>query len=419
MNPALFHSTVNATDCVSVDASDTAGPRQVSDPVAELIELLGNPVVFIRCPKGKKRPFRKWAGLTVEDMTPKYLAKLPTGNIGVALGERSGGLVALDVDLDEMVEPFVKANPFLNKTLQTRASRGRVFWFRMVGDYPRVTQMLKTQSGGDCGEWRAGKNAMSIVHGIHPNGNPYQFVHRAKAISVEFANIVWPREIINAPSIETQLAGTEDTDDTKDTEDTDEVNGWLYSVHSIEDALRVSTPTGPRQNYKSALILARAVKALEAQSGQRFTPEQHQNIHKQWLACAARFLRLGQSNGDYFIEYLNAYRLAKYPLGSMVLAQVIEAAKRNPLSPDALPWIDDLDLRFLAAICRELQNMAGDKEFYLGARTVQKIFKHEKHDKGAKWLRVLCVMKVIKEIEKGRGNRASRYRYIYQLNEKG
>jgi hypothetical protein len=71
-------------------------------------------------------------------------------------------------------------------------------------------------------------------------------------------------------------------------------------------------------------------------------------------------------------------------------------------------------VRLLAAICRELQSMAGNEPFYLSARTVQNIFKHDTHATGAKWLRSFCVMQILDEVEKGKGMRASRYRFKFQ-----
>ena len=108
--------------------------------VSELRELLGHDVLLLAWPKGSKGTKIKWGHLTVADMTPAYLEELERGNIGVALGEKSGNLVALDVDIDEMIQPFITANPFLKTTLQTHGARGRVFWFRMRGEYPRATK---------------------------------------------------------------------------------------------------------------------------------------------------------------------------------------------------------------------------------------------------------------------------------------
>ena len=84
-------------------------------------------------------------------------------------------------------------------------------------------------------------------------------------------------EISNPPKLEpeAQLTGTEEPEDTEEPEEpdeTEEVSEWLFSVHSIEDALRVSKPTHLHQNYRLALVLARAGKALETLRGSSFSP---------------------------------------------------------------------------------------------------------------------------------------------------
>ena len=136
--------------------------------VAELKELLGEPVVFIRWPRGVKGTKRRWKHLRAAHMTADYLSKLPSGNIGVALGEVSGGLWAIDVDDDHLVEPFLAVNPRLRETLQTHGSRGRVFWIRLIGRYPNRTFKLKTHSGGEAGEFRS-TGSQSIIWGTYPD----------------------------------------------------------------------------------------------------------------------------------------------------------------------------------------------------------------------------------------------------------
>lgn len=408
---------------------EASPPPSIGTP-AQIRDLLGRNVVLLGWPLHCKGTKRKWGYLTAASMTPTYLKKLEGRNIGVALGAVSGGLVAVDIDDDQLVKPFLAANPSLEGTLRTHGARGEVFWLRMRGNYPAKTVKLLTHAGEEAGEWRAGKNTQSIIAGIHPKtGKPYQVVNMARPLEVDFASIVWPDAIANPPTLNSQLpiTDTEEPDDTEDTEETDEVcvsepaclgvssvssvSSWLFSVHSVEDALRVSTPSSEHQNYRCALILARAVKALEAQTGKPFTPDQHRDIHNEWLTRAAPFLRPGQSTEEYFMEYLNAYRLAKYPLGSMSVAQAIKAARENPLSPDALPWAENADLRLLVAVCRELQKIAGEEPFFLSARTVMRIFNQDTHATGAKWLRSLCVMEVLEEVKKGTGKRATRYLY--------
>ena len=125
--------------------------------VKELRDLLGHDVLLLHCKRRTKKPSGAWGELTIADMEkPDYLAKLERGNIGVALGSKSGNLIALDVDDDSLVEPYLALNPWLNDTLQTRGRRGCVFWLKMAGDYHAKTKPLETLSGGDAGEWQLG-----------------------------------------------------------------------------------------------------------------------------------------------------------------------------------------------------------------------------------------------------------------------
>ena len=165
------------------------------DPIPDLIQLLGQPVVFIDWPRGVKGNSQKWGYLTSAHMTPQYLSKLKLGNIGVALGEASGGLCAIDIDADEFVDPFRWANPGLAETLQTHGARGCVFWLRFKGSYPKNTSFLKTESGQGVGEFRS-TGSQSIIWGIHPDTQrPYEFVLKGPVVEVDFESIQWPDQI--------------------------------------------------------------------------------------------------------------------------------------------------------------------------------------------------------------------------------
>ena len=389
----------------------------------EIYSLLGG-AVLIGWPRGTKGTKMRWSHLMAAHMTPEYLAGIDRGNIGVALGAKSGHLVAIDVDDDALVGPFLDASPFLRATLQSHGARGRVFWLRMASDYPRRTVDLKTASGLPCGEFRS-NGSQSIISGLHPKGMPYQILNPARPAQVLYSAIIWPPQVANPPHSEPALNGahTEETEepeepeDTEDTQETDEVCARPLSrtIFSIPDALEVSTPTGPNQNYRMALMLARAVKTLEKKEGGIFTPNDHQSIHRKWMAKAANFLDANQTRDHYFTEYLNAYGLAKFTLGGDLIGRAIVEADRNPIPPDSLAWATSPELRRLAAICRELQRIAGTEPFFLSARMVQRIFEHESHYAGARWLKSFCVMGVLTEVEKGKGVRASRYRFEQAL----
>ena len=394
--------------------------------VKELRELLGDDVVLLHCKPRTKIPLGKWGELTVADMTPAYFQKLERGNIGVALGAKSGNLVALDVDNDEMIQPFLTANPFLIDTLQTHGARGRVFWLRMSGGYPARTVKLKTNSGIDCGEWRAGTNSQSIIHGTHPDGNVYEIVNKAKPVSADFASIVWPSEIINPPKANLQYPASNTEGQRDRVTETQKspmslclsvCSGSLSSpslcnkVKSIEHAVELALPSKNRQNHERLFTLARAVKSLEIQSG-KFTPKHLREVFNEWFKRASEFLKPEQTRDNYMAEFMNAYASAKIPLGEGAVTEAWKLAQENPLPPEAVEMFEDDKMRLTVALCRELQNIAGVEPFYLSARTLQGLLNLDSHNTAARWLRSLCVLKILDEIEKGGGFKASRYRYI-------
>ena len=72
-----------------------------SDRISRLLELLG-PAVLLPWASRSKGDRRKWKHIQLADMKDdKHLAKLEkAGNIGVALGKVSDGLISIDFDDD-------------------------------------------------------------------------------------------------------------------------------------------------------------------------------------------------------------------------------------------------------------------------------------------------------------------------------
>ncbi len=165
------------------------------DIVTELRELLGHDVVLIPVHAGKKRPVHNgWTQTTLASMIdPAYVASLHRGNIGVALGANSGGLCAVDLDVDEDVEAFLTLNPKLRATLRTRGARGAQFWVRLTGGYPKLAK-LKTYDGEDRGEWRS-DGGQSVIHGVHEHGMRYQRLVDAPPAEIAFDDIAWPEHL--------------------------------------------------------------------------------------------------------------------------------------------------------------------------------------------------------------------------------
>ena|SRR5215510_16161418 len=122
-----------------------------SNRISQILGPLG-PAVLLPWPAGSKGDLRKWKHLQLTDMDEvSHRTKLEkAGNIGVALGKVSNGLVTIDFDDEDYVEPFLEANPLLRTALRTTAHRGCNIWLRCITDYPRLCK-LRNQSGVDIG----------------------------------------------------------------------------------------------------------------------------------------------------------------------------------------------------------------------------------------------------------------------------
>jgi putative DNA primase/helicase len=169
--------------------------------VKELRSLLSDDVVLLPIPLGRKRPvFTGWQSTKLSKMQdPEYLAQLNQhGNIGVLLGN---GLVTIDIDQDQAVEPFLSINPKLRETLRSRRVRGCNLWLRITGGYPKSCK-LRTKTGGDWGEFRADGN-QTVIHGeaidrkrCETRPTAYKIINRAKPIELAFDEIQWPDQLV-------------------------------------------------------------------------------------------------------------------------------------------------------------------------------------------------------------------------------
>ncbi|MEI8290842.1 MAG: hypothetical protein WCH99_15360 [Verrucomicrobiota bacterium] len=113
----------------------------------ELREILGPDVLLLHCKSGTKRPVGKWKELTAGVMAdPAYLARLDSGNIGVALGAKSGGLCSLDIDADDEFSAFAETNKVISQTLCSRGARGGNLWWRLRGAYLKLPMSKQSLS---------------------------------------------------------------------------------------------------------------------------------------------------------------------------------------------------------------------------------------------------------------------------------
>ena len=169
--------------------------------VNDLVTLIGEPVLLLPWTKGLKGDDSlKWGKYTASKMLePNYRTKLEQGNIGVALGQKSGNLISIDIDDDDGLTEFVRLNTNIADTLRSRGRRGGNLWYRMLGEYPSL-KILK-RNGVDWGEWRS-DGGQTIISGEHPDGGSYTITNSKRPLEIRFEDIQWPDGVI-PPTVST------------------------------------------------------------------------------------------------------------------------------------------------------------------------------------------------------------------------
>jgi hypothetical protein len=379
-----------------------------SDRIERLRELLG-PAVLLPWSAGSKGGNKKWKHRQLVDMNDAtYLAKLEkAGNIGVALGAVSNGLVTIDIDEDSYVEPFLEANPPLRRTLRTAAHRGCNLWLRCSTDYPSSCK-LKDQSGNEIGEWRADGN-QTIIAGTHPSGMPYQFVLEKPAITVDYKDIIWPDAILPPPATESnRVRGVRENEVVGGSVDNSSCE--LIEAFSGKDLIAHIAPTDYHQNNASLFKLAQSVKSYESAIGRGAIQTELQVVFDRWCVVARRFWR--HARDDYWAEFLEAYHYARIGLDQDPVELALNRARTMPLPEVA--GFSDKRVRLLAAICREMQRLLGDSSFFLPTRKLGQLLGAH-WSTVARWLVNLEVLGVIRlapgEVRKRGGIRCPRYYY--------
>ncbi len=170
----------------------------VNDSVVERVRaMLGPDVVLIPLVRGSKVPLVKaWPQFTREKMQdPDHLKLLESGcNVAVLVGAPSGGICSIDIDSDEDAEQFLALNPDLQATLRSRGRRGCNLWVKVEGEYPRWCK-LNDENETHWGEWRA-DGCLTTICGVHGSGCDYEIVTGNQPVSIAFAGIKWPENLV-------------------------------------------------------------------------------------------------------------------------------------------------------------------------------------------------------------------------------
>ena len=404
-----------------------------ADHIRKLMDLLGEPVLLLSWPLGKKGTQKKWKHLeAATDMKElAYLRKLGEGNIGVALGDKSGGLISIDWDDDAILDEFIRINPAINQTLVSKGRRGGNVWYRMIGEYPQKLVHLKKHWESK-GEWRSG-GAQTIIYGQHPDGQQYQIIQKLPAKRISFDQIVWPAGITppvanaETESFEADClneAISEEINTCFNTAFSNPLSSSVIlcpllfsSVKSVEDCIRLSVPSEPHQTNTALFKFARCIKTLEAREMREFERSEHVEVFDRWH-CEAKslgVLRVGQSRDQYFFEYLEGYQKVKHLVIESSLLNDAWAVATNAQSyqPDFSSYFTSPNMHRLISWCYHIQHLA-DKlgiQWFLSCREAGRYF-NISHTEANQMINALIRFKILSVVKNSNHVKARRLKYI-------
>ena len=152
--------------------------------LADIYRTIKNPALIVL--KDKAPVEKKWQNTTFDDtQSVEYQRKLKRStNIGIVLGERSGGLCTIDCDTDPFLKWSLEHNLELAGSLRVVGARAAQIYFYVEGDRPTKVYALKVyktsplavgakhppdkQGMVTIGEFRA-EGGQSVLVGIHPD----------------------------------------------------------------------------------------------------------------------------------------------------------------------------------------------------------------------------------------------------------
>lgn len=178
---------------------------------------------------------------------------------------------------------------------------------------------------------------------------------------------------------------------------------------SEDEVVRKCVAADVHQSHKRLFDLARGVKMLERDCGE-LSESDLERVFGKWHRISLPHLRPDRTRDKYFAEFLEACDCAEHPLDENALTLAWSMARTAP-APKVATKFKSAAARMLVSLCYQLQQLAGDKEFFLSCRSAAQLLEVS-HVQAARFLRLLARKGVLVVIEAGspNTNRATRYR---------
>lgn len=338
-----------------------------------------------RSPTGKEPAIPSWKQFQAARPGAQALREWFTGRsldgLAVIAGAVSGGLVCRDFDRLDAYERWGENQPALARSLPTVATaRGCHVYFR--ADVGRIIKLAD-------GELR-GRGYTLLPPSRHPTGHIYRW------------EVPLPDGPVPAVDSFRERFATEPL-----------LCGSVASVPPVNDpdvekAIRETLPDGEGQRNGAIFSFCRTLKAIPALADQPAAAlrETVECWHRRALGV------IGTKSFDAtWSDFRHAWARVRFPKGDDPLALVLQQAMAsNP--PACAGRYESPEMKLLICVCRELQQLAGDRPFFVSCREAARVLGIPDHKAAWRLLRTLVTDGVLEVIERGTKTKATRYRYV-------
>ena len=384
--------------------------------------------------QGTKKPACRWKSYQSTRPDERTVRRWFSGDgmeLAVILGEVSGDLVCRDFDCMASYENWAAEHPELSQMLPTveTGRPGRHVYVK--SDVGEIRRASKTGGGiieYDDGELRGADCYCLAPPSRHPNGSTYRWLVPlgAEIPTVELRSAGFLPRNREAHSPQTTCIGgavssvdargttnAMDTPGTTNAMDTvSSLNAAPALLREVEQAIEQTLPTDFKQRHRMLFRFARKLKRIPALT--EAPANSLKSWVQQWHQRALPNIRTKAFEETWF-DFAESWRKVEFPEGEGPLAMVFSRAVEAELPAVAMQY-EQLKLRLLVALCRELQRESGDAPFFLSVRIAGELLEVDPGT-ASRWLRGLQVDEILKLIKRGtvKEGKASRFRYLAEL----
>lgn len=363
---------------------------------------LGWSVIPIK--QGTKKPaLKSWKRFQTQRPTEQELrdwfACRDDLGIAVVCGKVSGGLTCRDFDDVDSYRAWVAANPEPAATLPiVKSARGFHVYF--------LSDLDHTEKFTD-GELRGDRAYVVLPPSLHPDGKRYHWLTEptANIPALDYRTFQEKHGVKHTEPTERQKPLASVSPSLRDSVSP----GLCLSVGSAWDAVIARClPTKERERNSKVFELAQWLKAdpkLKDAGTSAAEP-----IVRRWHEQALHVIGT-KPFSETMADFEHAWESVKFPKGVDVVQQVWQKVKAGTWPTEAEQY-DSPDMRWLLALCLELQRMNGvGRQFFLSCRSAATALGRD-HTDVAKWLKKFARDGLLKAFPQEGFREAHRYRYV-------